>query len=198
MIGRKFPNMKPACYSVIRPFLMNGDLLLCKGKGLISREIRRCTKSDWSHVGVIVWLQDFKRVAVMESRETKGVHIRPLSQYIRNFDGKGKGYNGDLLIARHIYMAEANIKGGFRAGWKYLTYNYDIPEIIRIWLRLNLGLKRSKDNNLFICSEYAELWVKGAGIIVQRIDKSFVVPVDFALDSKIDAKWALRTEQNAD
>lgn len=71
-------------YGGVRDDILNGDVLLYKGKGIISWLIKKITRSEYSHAGLAVWWND--RLMVMEA-VGKGVVVTPLSTNIENYHG---------------------------------------------------------------------------------------------------------------
>lgn len=82
-------------YSDIRPQLRTGDLVLFSGSGILSASIKLFTRSEYSHIGMVLRLEhDF--LAIWESTTlspivdmdtglpTKGVRVVPLSESIRS------------------------------------------------------------------------------------------------------------------
>ena len=87
-------------YDAIRPRLRTGDIVLFSGKGAFSQGIKWFTRSGWSHVGMVVRVQDVDAVLLWESTtlsnvrdvETgqlrKGVQLVSLSQRIAAYRGR--------------------------------------------------------------------------------------------------------------
>src|SRR5580698_7008054 len=96
-----FPNVGVSNYEQIRDSIQSGDLLFGSGSSLMSSMIKGATNSVWSHVAFIIRLEVINRIMVMESVETIGVRTIPLSNYINNYNGSGKGYPGRLMLARY-------------------------------------------------------------------------------------------------
>ena len=179
-----------ADYDEVRSRIHDGDILLCSGKGNFSKLIKKFTKSDWSHVAFVMWSKRFDRLMVLESKESKGVRSVPLSSYIRNVDGSGKGYNGRVHIYRDSRMivtlnssaSDLNYKALGAFAIDHLGYPYDndmIGTIMwRIISRKKKG-KRKKDQE-YICSEFAEECFSHIGIELEWNKRGFITPADFA------------------
>lgn len=87
-------------YSEIRNELKTGDLVLFSGKGAISTGIKFATLCGWSHVGMVLTLQQYDFVTIWESttlsdiadldsRELrKGVQLVPLSARVNQYKGE--------------------------------------------------------------------------------------------------------------
>lgn len=194
----KFPNLKKKAYADIRQELESGDILLASGKYVFSKLIQKATDSCWSHVAFVMRLDEIERVMVLESIEGKGVRTIPLSEYVTNFEGSGKGYNGRLAIARHSEFKDkitpARKKAFAQFAVDRFAYPYDEEEIARITMRIvasKLGFKgkEMKRNEEYICSEYVYECYRKLGIIIQQGNSGFIAPGDFAADNKVTLKF---------
>ena len=83
--------MNLAEYQKRRDKIKDADVLMYKGKALISRIIRKVTKSEYSHAGIAVHWNN--RLMVLEA-VGRGVIVTPLSKNIES-------YYGDV----HLYAA---------------------------------------------------------------------------------------------
>lgn len=88
----QFPTIAIQNYEQLRPQIKSGDILLCSGNSLISSLIQKATNSVWSHIAFVIRLDSIDRIMVLESVETIGVRTVPLSTYVNNYNGSGKGY----------------------------------------------------------------------------------------------------------
>lgn len=89
-----------ATYKSVRSTLDTGDIVLFSGKGVSSSVIRWFTDSKWSHVGMVMRLEDWDMVLLWEStglhnikdivtgKEKKGVQLVPLSGRLSTYKGK--------------------------------------------------------------------------------------------------------------
>lgn len=195
----KFPLVRCLSYQEVRKTIQSGDIILCSGESSFSNLIKYFTQSIWSHVGFILRFDELDRVMIMESVETKGVQIVPLSHYINNYNGKGKPYKGKILIARHSDINEANIKNLSKYAFDLLGHQYDKSEILRIASRIALTFRKSevclpppKDNE-YICSEYVYECYQSIGLHVNHNCGGFITPADFASTEKINAICLLKT-----
>ena len=92
-------------YEAIRALVKTGDMALCSGNNAFSRVIRWATKSAWSHIALIVRLEDIDRVIVLEAVAKIGVRAVPLSRFVSEDSDRHKPYPGDIVIARHADFA---------------------------------------------------------------------------------------------
>lgn len=203
MVGdlKSFPSEAPSHYEgKVRPDLKAGDLLLCSGKYPGSWLIRKATGSDWSHVALIMPLPNIDRVVVMESVESRGVRVVPLSKYLADHNNKGKPYDGGIVVARHSEFENAASNEGIRklsqAAVDRLGYDYDNDEIMKIAARIvgnkidissNEGfMRRADDDREFICSEYVDECYRTVGISISNDGRPWVSPADFAADPHVE------------
>jgi hypothetical protein len=149
-------------------------------------------------VGFIIRLDTIDRVMVLESVESIGVRTVPLSHYVYNYKGDGKGYPGKLLIARHDHfdnVPKQRMHKMSQFAVDHFGYPYDKDEIMRIAGRIGwefLGfLKKEVERDVerdkeFICSEYAWECYKEVGIVIPYDERGFVAPKDFALAKEVN------------
>jgi uncharacterized protein YycO len=189
----KFPSLRAEDYRSVRARVQSGDILLCSGSGMFSKLIQRFTDSVWSHVGFVIRLDSIKRVMVLESVEPLGVRTVPLSHYVKDYKGDGKGYPGKILIARHDEFATIEprqLNRMSRFAVDLFGYPYDKDEIAKIAARITTGKipligKFFKERDLkpdreYICSEYAYECYQSVGIDIPHDKRGFVAPRDFA------------------
>lgn len=74
-----------APYNTIRRSIKNGDVLLYRGRSLVSLLIMFITRSYYSHAGLAVWWNE--RLMVMEA-VGKGVMVSPLSSSVDKYHGR--------------------------------------------------------------------------------------------------------------
>lgn len=186
-------NETPLKYQEVRPLVQSGDILLCSGTKLFSKLIQTSTKSPWSHVGFLMRMDPIDRIMVLESVESIGVRAVPLSSYVWDYEGKGKGYPGRLVIARHSGMKEEILPRLSRFAVDLLGYPYDNDQIAKIAGRIMLAATKMKKqfehiitpDKEFICSEYVDVCFKSVGIRVDWDKDGFISPDDFARDPNI-------------
>ncbi len=187
-----FPALPDLTYTQLRDEIRSGDLLLCSGNGPFSGLIRHATGSVWSHVAFVLRLDVIDRIMILESVENIGVRTIPLSNYVSDYNGSGKGYPGRMMIARHKDLREENIYRLSSFATSLLGYPYNREEIIRIAMRIGLGTvgmqPQSPDpepRREFICSEYVYLCLQSVGVHVEYDPLGFIAPADFARSEKI-------------
>lgn len=180
-------------YENCRPLIKSGDILLCSGNGFFSNMIKKATRSKWSHVSFIINIESIDRLMVLESVESIGVRAVPLSSYIFNYNGSGKGYNGDLMISRHNQMRCHDIHNLSKKAVDLLGHQYDTKEIMRISAKIATSLIKNtlycdipETDNTYICSEYVDECFRSIGITVET-SCGYIVPDNFATDKNISS-----------
>jgi hypothetical protein len=151
-------------YEEIRPYLMTGDQVIFKGKGLLSGLICFLTGGDKSHIGTVVRNQ--YEVQLLESDWGKVIHglqLSPLGEKI------GK-YNGDVCI-RFMNCPRS-------AEWYKTLYDY---------IEKNRGTSYGFAEKQLFCSktsaEIFRLW----GYLPKYVAEKYYTPEDFDEDKKVDA-----------
>lgn len=169
------------------PLIQSGDIMLCSGSALFSTLIKNATNSQWSHVGLVFRLAELGQLMVLESVETIGVRAVPLSSYISNYNGSGKGYDGKILIARHQQFKSDYIVALAEKAVSLLGDPYNTDDIIRIAARVGMkgfgftsGSNEIQPQREFICSEYVYTCFKSVGIAIPYDPMGFIAPADIA------------------
>lgn len=199
----QFPQARAEAYDQVRPRIQTGDILLCSGTGVFSRLIQKATRSVWSHVAFVIRLDGIERVMVLESVEPIGVRTVPLSRYVRDYKGDGRGYPGKLLIARHRDfpgVPPARLRKMSQFAVDLFGYPYDKDEILRIAARiaqswLGFSDREVRRDKEYICSEYAWECYRQVGIRVPYDKRGFIAPKDFAAAAKVDPVAVIRAEK---
>lgn len=180
-----FDDVVKISYYRARSEIRSGDILMCSGKSLFSRLIKRATGSKWSHVAFILRLDTIGRIMVMESVESIGVRTVPLSCYLSNYNGSGKPYDGEMIIARHHDFDQRKVHDLSRHAVDVLGHNYNKIEIARISMRILTKMFKksckipSKNTSEYICSEYVYECYKSIGLTLPT-SCGYVAPADFA------------------
>jgi hypothetical protein len=189
-------DLPPLTYAELRAQVRTGDIAICSGTQLFSRAIRWATGSPWSHVALILRIEEFDRVFVLEAVERIGVRTLPLSRFVIEDSARNRPYPGDIVIARHNDFAARADGTGITRMVEYATDRLGAPfsafEMVRIAGRLVAGrfgtsLPRMLDNdNEYICSEYVACCLRQVGIDVPWDHHGFIGPADFARDPAIN------------
>ncbi len=189
----QLPIISALNYQQLRPQIRSGDIMLCSGSSVFSNLIQQVTHSIWSHVAFILRLDAIDRIMVLESVESIGVRSVALSSYVSNYNGSGKAYPGNILIARHQAFDAKRIGDLSRTAVDLLGYPYDKDEIVRIATRISFKAISSQlppvalgQDHSYICSEYAALCYQSVGITIKQESGGWVTPADFALTPEIN------------
>lgn len=178
-------------YENIRHEIKSGDILLCSGNSVFSSMIQKATNSMWSHVAFVLRLDVIDRIMVLESVESIGVRTVPLSSYIRDYCGSGKGYPGEIMLARHDDVKQERMKDLSKIAVSLLGHPYATQEILNIAARISMGhlgiinQPTPVPTQQFICSEYAYICFKSIGVEIEYDQLGFIAPADFANSEKV-------------
>lgn len=176
-------------YEEIRDDLKTGDIVLFSGKGFISWLIKKVTKNEYSHVGMIIRIDGFDFVALWESttlsdvpdiwhKKKKGVQIVQLSERLRHYDGKvavrllhdfefGENENKIITELRHEVNNRPYEKNFLSLAKSALDSTF-------------LGKNKKKDLSSLFCSELvAEAYMR-LGLIAKNQISSEYTPADFS------------------
>jgi uncharacterized protein YycO len=129
-----------------------GDILHCTGKRLLSKLIRKFTKSQFSHTALFIeiWGQPY----IIDAQKD-GVNVRPWNEWVKEYNYKIVAHRSQDTIDSHALSKRALTKVGHTA--------YDIESLLfRQPLKLLTGkwdIKKDEDNKMY-CSEYVA-WVYG-------------------------------------
>jgi hypothetical protein len=175
-------------YDAIRGVLQTGDLVLFSGKGEISSIIKWATKSDKSHVGMVLRIPEYDMVLLWESttlnnvediesgNERKGVQLVPLSERIRK-------YNGDVTVRRlfNVDVTPAMISdlNKLRQEVKGRPYEQSKIELIRCAYDGPMGQNKEDLSSLF-CSELVAEALQRMGLLSEKLPSNEYTPKDFA------------------
>lgn len=100
---------KPISYAQLRTFAKTGGVLGVKGKGLVSNVIKFFTREEYSHVAMLVWIEN--GLWVFEFVEGIGYQCMPASQWFELREGQTIFYgpppkivteNGQALVDRAL------------------------------------------------------------------------------------------------
>ena len=164
-------------YQEIRNTIKNVDILMYQGTSLISRIIRKLTRSEYSHAGIVAWWNE--RLMVMEA-VGKGVIVTPISNNIKNYKGKIHLYSAKIPISpderlKMLQFAQLEL-GKEYATWKLILFGLKI--IFKEDIDKRDELKR--ENKLY-CSHYvAQIYNSGGHDLKKGVSDRFMRPEDIA------------------
>jgi hypothetical protein len=191
-------------YPEVRHRIQSGDILLCSGSSPWSRLIQRATGSRWSHVGILYWVTAMDRLIVLESVESRGVQIAPVSQYVSNYNETDAPYPGRIFLARHLATTALGAVDWVRFGQFTLDAQlkrYNTRELGAIAFALVFG-DRDADGTpepdaltakRYICSEFAAACLQAAGVVIPWNPRGYIAPADFAEDPAVTILWEIAT-----
>ncbi len=201
-----FTTVENKSFAQAHSLLQTGDILLCSGNGILSDIIKKATNSPFSHVALILKLPITGQWLVLESIESKGVRCVPLEQdYLTNYCGTHKPYDGKILIARIQEMQSKRdiISKLYQTAFSLLGDEYNQEDILQIGARIfnhDLGIK--EDGTLlphqrYICSEYVYTCLHAIGIQIPFDPAGFIAPADIARYAGIHAVTQLQPNVTA-
>jgi uncharacterized protein YycO len=133
-------------------FLKTGDILHCSGKKLLSRLIKKATKSKFSHSAVFIeiWGQPY----VLDAQKD-GVNLRPLNDWLKKYNYNITVHRSSNLVNEKTFAQRALTKVGHTA--------YDFESLlIRQPIELLTGkwVEKGDTTKAMYCSEYIA-WIYG-------------------------------------
>ncbi len=186
-----------AKYEELRGALKTGDIVLFSGNSFISRLIRLATRSDWSHVGMILKFHGYDSIFLWEStgmnnvrdaftgRRTSGVQVTLLSERIARYDGKCAIRRIENFIISPEQIGHLN---RLRREIKNRPYEQSKKELIKSAID-TFGTANKEDLSSLFCSELvAESWQR-LGILSEDKSSNEYLPSDFSEDSE-DLRYA--------
>ncbi|WP_270179848.1 YiiX/YebB-like N1pC/P60 family cysteine hydrolase [Alkalihalobacillus sp. CinArs1] len=193
MTTDRFEHAPVKKYDDARVEIITADLLLCSGSYPVSNIIKKVSNSRFSHVGLLFRWMD--RVMMMESVESYGVRIIPLSHYIQDYKNTGAPYKGDLYLARHSgvkHLTNQKTEAMLKRGADLSGKRYDHEEILKILASVVMGDLRSIPNDRYICSEFIHECYKQAGLIFPDDGRGFIYPKHIAQAPDVQPLYRLR------
>lgn len=148
-------------YADVRRELKTGDIVLMGGTSIFSRAIRMLTGSMWSHVGMVMKIDEPDILLLWESTTNghdedvqtgeikRGVQLVPLSKRVRDHTGN----LGFRSLNRRLTSAEMAKLNKFRHSVKDKGYDFDGLELLRAALDSGLFWENREDLSAYFCSE---------------------------------------------
>jgi Permuted papain-like amidase enzyme, YaeF/YiiX, C92 family len=175
----------------VRENLKTGDLIFFSGYHWLSGLIRWRTKSGFSHVGMVVKLDEIDKVFLIESVIGNGVRIIPFSAIFLDYEGHQKGYNGRVMLASNSLLTAEKRTILKEKSLDFLTRQYDKKEYIRVFWRMIVGKMRIYPDRKFTCSELIYECYKAAGIKLEYESGDSISPGVLYRNESIVFKEAL-------
>ena len=175
-------------YDEVRGRLKTGDIILTGGTSLFSKAIKFLTKSEWSHVGMVVRTDEWNFVLMWESTTpsgvedvrtgevTRGVQLVPLSERVRTY----KGSFAVRQISRALTVDEVEKLKAFRAKVRGRNYDMDALELLGSAIDVPFLPQNTEDiASLFCCELIAETYQE-LGLLDEVKPSNEYVPHDFS------------------
>jgi len=179
-------------YREARGRVQDGDVLLFRARGPVSRVIGWATRSRYSHVALAVWIR--QRLMVAESRELRGCRIIPMSAALQ--DARVDRYEPPPWATdfdREMVVDAALARLGQPYGYLHLV-RIALSKLPTVLLRrlpvvgrwIPAGRQWSEDDRepggpSMICSEYVSSCYRAGGLdLVPRLADRDTTPGDLA------------------
>lgn len=182
-------------YVDVRDSIQDGDIVLFKGKSLLSRLIRWFTRSEYTHAGIAVWWRD--RLMLLEAVD-KGVWAVPLSWRLATYQGTAHLLTPDehALRENNLTLDRARLVASAQSelGKEYATWL--LVRIARkIVFRWKGGADPWKPPQRFVCSQYVSRVYRDANVDLDPDEPDrFTTPKDIAESEFLRARGLLYTE----
>lgn len=177
-------------YPLLRDTIEAGDLLFYSGDDDISMLIREVTQSIWSHIGIIFKIDNLDRILLLESVESFGVRLIPISRYIKgveeDMEQNDAKPNARLVIARHKQLTKDQIRPLINFGLDQIAQPYDLEEIRRIMQRIRTGEGKAIRDRAYMCSELVFECFDAVGIEIPYNHLGFISPQDIWANEHIE------------
>lgn len=190
---RRSYNDSQEYYDSIRDELKTGDLIFFSGDHWLSGLIRWRSRSAWSHVGIVVKIEEMDRLFLIESTLETGVRMIPMSFVIKSYAGDNYPYDGRVAWTRHKLLSESNdqLRKLKEFCLDNLTKQYDNKEYFRILWRTLVGSKEIFHDNKFTCAEYIYEAYLYAGLDLPKEHGYFISPGAFWRQDDLEMKGIL-------
>jgi len=168
--------------------IYQGDLLFCSGTSGISKEIKKVTGSEYSHVGLLFTYEtNGQRLTYVIEAISPRIAVIPLEQYFTNYQQSGKPYPGKLFLGRiHGGLSLQHSRDIHSAAVRQIGKEYDTASIIKQAFNHFFGTALTdKDNHRLICSELVALCYKNAGIELKKDKHGYHTPGSIARDERM-------------
>ena len=174
---------KERVYGELRSLLKTGDLVLFSGQDKVSRIIRWRTKSDYSHVGMVLNSPDYHDdVTIWEATKPVGVRLTPLSEHVRNYEGSIV-----LRRLRNAQLSDEDMKE-FKVLFEELSgrpFEQEIPQLIGAAFDLFPEQLTKEDLSSLFCSELVAEAYQALSLLDEYKPSNEYTPADFSDKGKL-------------
>ncbi len=139
--------------SKVKKELETGDLIFFSGNHWLSGLIRWRSKSAWSHVGMVIRIEEIGHTFLIESIMETGVRLIPVSSIYKYYHGDGNPYNGRVAWARYEGITDEQKFELREIAFGLLNKQYDGQEFLRVMVRTIIGREKLFPDNKFTCAE---------------------------------------------
>lgn len=185
---------KDISYEDIRSKLKTGDLILFSGKSAIGRFIRLYSNSKWSHLGMVVKVDDIDMVLLWESTSInnvpdaidrkikRGVQTTSLSERLENFEGEVavRFLQGDLAPEAKKALKD------LRDLWKDRPYEQSKLQLVNSLMDMIGTDANVEDFSSIFCSELVAEGLQVLGVMDGEHPANEFAPSDFGDDGKFE------------
>lgn len=178
-------------YEILRDELQTGDLIFFSGNHWLSELIRIRSKGAWSHVGIVVRIEEINRIFLVESIIEVGVRMIPMSFVIKDYDGHKRPYNGRVAWARMQDLPTDKSLTIKEFVLDNLSKQYDRKEYWRVLWRTVAGKKRLFHDDKYSCAEYIYEAFKRAGIYLKYDRGDFISPTAIWNNERVEMKGVI-------
>jgi uncharacterized protein YycO len=160
----------------IRASMRSGDVLLFRGCGLLSSLIRRATRSDYSHAGML--FRQGGRLYCLEAVGS-GVRLAPVSRLLAHYP-EGVYYCG-------VDAPEPAREIALEFGFEQLSLRYDVLGLVRFAFALFFAAKRRavESDQRWFCSELVAAAYRAAGFPLTDALPCYTSPADLINGQRI-------------
>lgn len=172
-------------YSQARAEFTDGDVLLFRGRGPMSRAIRFLTASPYSHVGLVLLFEG--RVYCVEA-VGKGVRLILMSEAVRQ-------YHGGIDYYRLHDVTPEQRRGALGFCLQQLGKLYDHAGLVRFLAVLALGHKpRAWRDRYWFCSELVAAAYRTRGISLAQERPAYTSPADLAMSPRLQLSFVIKPD----
>lgn len=175
----------------IKAQLQTGDFIFFSGKHWLSSLIRWRSKSAWSHVAMVIRIDEINRIFLIESVIENGVRLIPVSSILKDYHGDEKPYNGRVGWARYEGLTEEQKTIIRSTAFDHLTKQYDRKDFVRVAWRTIIGRQKLFPDKKFTCAELIHDCFQKAKIRLNYDRGLFISPGSIWRNKPVEMKGIL-------